>query len=279
MFQSGEYTISYDVHLHLSKPGRFFVRHHSGTLAIVDTKTKNLKALLMQKLDFGAALYRISDKPYRIGLRPEEQKLNDELKAAGRIPMSRLFNVLNGLDRSKLTPKQDYREGAEFSVGRYEQWSSTFVCGSAGNDSLFKVDTRDPATAIKYANSSLLDPMTQLGRFPNGNTSAELVPSISSVRRLIATNYKISTSQCPPGAAKVAAERDGVFYTDPYAQEVFSEPGESRMRQFIQPGFSVTIDGEFAVDDKDPHDLYERPRKESNGRIKDFMNAIDWTEN
>jgi hypothetical protein len=251
------------------------VRLHSGALLIVDTATKEVQAYLMQKMDFGAALIRTNTAPYRPGMRPEEDALNNQLIASKQIRKARLVNIINGYDRSKLTPNRDYRAGDEFIVGRYEQWSSTFMCGSTSKDSLLKVDIRDPQTAYKYSESKESDPLTYLGRFTNGDKTKVGDPSLGLNRRLTIVKYKISMDQCPAGAAEAATANKGVFYTDPEGKQVFSTPGPNRMRQYIKPGFSLSFEGDFFASDDNFLGMHLSGTEFDEGRFRDFMFGID----
>jgi len=42
---------------------------------------------------------------------------------------------------------------------------------------------------------------------------------------------------------------DGYFYTDPDGERVLSGPGPDAIRQFIKPGFSLTVSGGFEPDE------------------------------
>jgi hypothetical protein len=230
-----------------------------------------VKAQLMQKLDFGAALVRGSGDARQLGLTPAEQKIFDEIVSTKKLKSSRLFNVINGLDRSKLAPEYDYVDGDDFIHGHYEQWSTTFLCATTERDAMLKVDIRDPGTAIKSAMSVESDPLTFLGRFADGDKTKIGDPNLSINRRLQVRNYTVSSALCPNGT-DANGNHDGVFYTDRYGKEVFSEPAPDRLRQFIKPGFSVTFEGDFSLSDDHSTGLFEVATE---GKFTDFSFALD----
>jgi hypothetical protein len=229
----------------------------------------------MQKLDYGPAFVRRAGDMKQVGLTTKDAELNIRLSAARRINRLRLFNVINGLNRSELAAEYAYREGDDFAHGRYEQWSTTFLCATTDERAMFRVDFRDPGTAIKSATSKESDPLTFLGFFADGDKTKIAYPNLSINRLLEIKKFEVSSALCPKGASLVASD-DGVFYTDRYGKEVFSEPASNRMRQYIEPGFSVTFDGNFALSDDRVNGLYENATE---GRYTDPSFALDPTKN
>jgi hypothetical protein len=234
-----------------------------------------IKAQLMQKLDYGPAFVRRAGDMKQVGLTTKDTELLKRLAAAKGINRLRLFNVINGLNRSELAPEYDYREGDTFAIGRYEQWSTTFVCATDRERSMFRIDFRDPGTAIKSATSKESDPLTFLGRFADGDKTKIAYPNLSINRLLEVRKFEVSSALCPKGANLVAGD-NGVFYTDRYGKEVFGEPASNRMRQYIEPGFSVTFDGNFALSDDRVNGLYENATE---GSYLDPSFALDPTKN
>lgn len=265
VFRKGGYLVAYDFHVEISQANRFFQRFHSGSLTIVHEGSMQVVVSMTVKLDFGALKVRLQNGN-RVNVRSDENSIDKELE--GLTQRSRLVNVMSSTQRSNLDPRYQYRSGRDFTLGAYEQWRSSFPCSTENSAGTFlKIDILDPVTALKSESSGPEDPMTILGV---QQKDGSIEPHRSLKRKLDINDLTVAFDLCPTEVKNTAA--NGVWYTDTKGHDVFAEPGVNRMRQYIKPGFSLSLDGSYFVGDNRFTGLYEDG---ISGEFVDVQNTID----
>lgn len=222
VFAYRKYMVIYDVHIQTSQPRRFQTPIHSGTFSIVDVKTDpgnpQLLLKLTQKVDFGPL---------------------DFINEAGDVkPVNKTESTVFGEQN-----RRKFNRGRKVNnkmANEYESWDTKPMCAEdTSNGTLFRIRITNPPTAID--NFKGTDP----SEFRAVPLSRELIRGIPSQqvgmrRQFIVKNVDIGVKHCAAEIANFTSARleSGVFYTDPMGKEAFSEPGPTRMWQYIHPDFN-----------------------------------------
>lgn len=237
MLKVGNYLVLFGVHSQLSVTRRFTARHHSVVIVVVDAATKELLMEMGYKGDFGFAAVRIKPK----GIRPvntQDTVIKKELMPG----MNRAKRVINVINPENLHPDYAYRNTnttRTLMLGRYEQWFIRPPCANPANTRQHVVvDFKNPATALKEVGSTAV---TILGRAKAG--SRVVTAQQNSMNRDLRTGgIELGAPYCG-----YSIPNDGVFYTDKFGTALVS--GTDAFRQFIKPGFKLTIKGRWMVED------------------------------
>ncbi len=235
----GKYYIYYGLHNHLSQASRFFTRFHTLVIVIVDAKSKEKMLELGFKADFGFEAVRKAGGG-RLALTPEGEVLYAEQKMRGSKGfLMRLVNVINP---GNLNPLYSYRDPiANVMHGRYEQWLTIPMCSKVQKLKEPKIDIKDPGTALRTKDSDANDIVT-LFRKADGTEYQQKNVN----REFRATDWTIGADFCEFEGGQRA---DGVFYTDVYGKKILPGPSRNAVRQFIKPGFKLTLSGHFESTD------------------------------
>ncbi len=260
----GDHRLLYSIHAHLSLPRRFFTRFHTVVIVITDTKTNELLAHFNYKADFGFA----ATKAAKGGMLPLT-KADEELRLLQRKGNeTRGFREVNILNINNLDRRVLYRtRGKKLLKGEYERWMAYPMCSS------WKIrgpvaDFKGAQNALRTTSSDANDTVV-LGRYLHGIFR----PNNAVNRDLRFVGWEISYEHCRMGNS---APRNRIFYTDPYGKKLVKGPAPDAMRQFIKPGFRISIpDGIYMVDDT----WLGLHKVGYIGGMQDIMNAIDSTKN
>lgn len=275
-------AVVFTVHMHLSKARRFFARHHTVIVAVLEPAVDGeweIEMELHMKMDFGATttkMRQVSPGSGQMPIGEGQKEILEILKAEKNEFRARRINVMNN---------------AMFRFG-YEAWDgplNTCSGGRGGNRRLdhgLSFDIRNPATAIPYMkNASVPIPDSGLEQF-------SLRRRDSVDKRVHSRTFYIGVEHCKDGFREAVAEAQksngGEFYTDSYFEEVMDGSGKFNLRQFVKNGFKmVTIPpgsytpvsgwvGEMSLVPKLPGNLRLLLAQR---RFKNMENAVDAMEN
>ena len=250
-----------DVHFYLSVHAKMSgsrrlsaaARFHTVTMAAVHGRSKKLALELRFKANFG-------ERRVRMKQRGKTQPVNtaDE-RIANLSHHSHESRIVNVIDPKRLDHDLRYRKGTQNSrqalAGLYEQWRTVPICSRSRSHphrgASFFVDFKDMALALRTRSvvKARVNDTTRLGRYRNG----KFFPSVSVNRELIVRDsFNISAEHCSffkrelsRKGSRFAHSKDGKFYTDVFGQELHEGPGISSVAQYIEPGFSLQVHGDF----------------------------------
>ncbi len=232
-----DYYMYYSIHAKMSDKSRFTTRFHTKVIAVTRKSDGALMAELRFKADYGHREVRTRGRG-SMALTPKD----DELKELSKYPKCRRQRLVNVIDMTNLDTRFRYRDGA-VQAGQYEQWSTCPLCSDTFHGREPTVDFKDMALAMKNTAGT---GETVLGRMRDG----KLVRHVSVNRELRVRNWVFSDSLCVFYLPDIYGKAvDGVFYTDPFGAKLLSGPGPKAIRQYIKPGFKLTITGEFNTAD------------------------------
>lgn len=227
--QYGDYYLYLNAHMQTSKLRRVTVKFHTMTVAVKHIRTGELMAELTSKGNFGFLAARSAD--LRKGFVPvrEEDKAIQEADLA-RDPPRELFRVINVINERNQDPSLRYRP-RELLRGVYEDWRGLSVCLSKPLSFVI----RNPSTGIE---TRLGEQAVQLGEFQG----SEFYQNLGISRFVRGDGVTIGAKACGFGDD---FDRNGYFYTNADGTKLFDKSGENTVRQFIKPGFSLTITGQW----------------------------------
>lgn len=208
-----------------SNMNRLKSRLHTVVLAVVHQRTKELLAEMSYKADLGFLAARLKDDVTWVPLDDGEAAIQ---KSQGRGPDN--FRSVAVVDKGDKDPQFSLRE--PYTLGTYEFWRTFPMCTRAvGGLSGIAAVVRTPATGIKSPRTRT---KVELGRYKDG----VFYQSSSLDRSLRIPRLKISAQFCPGGSS-------GTFFTDATGKTVLPGPGKGSVRQFIKPGLSLEIGGNY----------------------------------
>ena len=229
-----DYYMYYGIHAKMSDKHRFMVRFHTKVIAVVKKSDGELMAELRFKADYGHREVRTKVSG-SMALTPEDEKV----KVLSKYPKCRRQRLMNVINIDNLDNRYRYRDAPDILHGQYEQWSTCPLCSTTFHGREPTVDFKDMALAVKDATSM---EEVHLGRMRDG----KLERQVSVNRELRVRDWILSDSLCVFYLPDISGKAvDGVFYTDPYGGKLLAGPGPSAIRQFIKPGFSLNVTGEF----------------------------------
>lgn len=239
VLETADHYVYYGLHAHVSQPTRFSTRFHTLVLAVTDKATKTLQLELRFKADYGLRAVRLALKGDQMPLTPEDQKLFAEQEDGYKHRKHRLLNVINP---TSMDPRFLYRDSPDELHGEYEQWATCPICTYTKRWDEPTVDFRDMGLALKDTTGS---DTTTLGRMRDGKFYQQ-----PSTNRQLRGKFTISDDNCIYKLRDIAGKAvNGKFYTDQYGKKLLAGPGEGAIAQYIKPGFSITIDGQYETDD------------------------------
>ncbi len=214
-----------NIHSTTSAISRTCARQHTVVIAVVDAQTGELVAELGYKGDYGTVRSNQGDntliQPTFSATCPDQQSIDNELEGTGDSFVKRV-RVANQ---------------AGVSNGGYENWRgglNTTVGLSYNGSSGLALDIRNPMTSC--------DTFTCTGAISTGSNATRRTIRFSHMR-IDANTDTVQIFDALDGTV------DGVFFTDPYGKLPRNEGDPDAIRQYIQPGLDISIDGGFATED------------------------------
>lgn len=260
-----DHYVYYGLHVHASQPGRFTTRFHTLVIAVTDKLTKTKQVELRFKADYGLRAVRLAAKGEHMPLTPEDQKLYNEQEDGYKPRKHRLLNVINP---AAMDPRFEYRDPPDEMHGEYEQWATQPICTYTKRWDEPTVDLRDMALALKDITGT---DTTVLGRKRDGVFYQQ-----PSVNRQFRGKFTISDDFCVYKLEDISGKAaEGKFYTDQYGKKLVAGPGPNNIGQYINPGVTVTVDGEYETADS-WLGLYKNGTK---GHMRNVGLAVDETQN
>lgn len=156
-------------------------------------------------------------------------------------PRRRSINVI---DVDNLDKRLSFQTGPKLLLGRYEDWTTQPICtkgGSMFGSGSITLDVTSPITGVKSVTE--LDVPVQLGYYQDGH----FMRSTAQRRVLTIKDMKIGDENCMFDVGSIHGSRTplGYFYTDAYGKELMDGPGRQSVRQFLKPGFSISLNGKY----------------------------------
>ena len=250
------------VHMHLSVPRRFKVRHHTVIFAVLDENWK-LEMELQMKMDFGASMGTLKDKS-NVAMSEEQKNIFDELQTRGRKALRRI-NILNIDDGYPSTVDGRYLLSGDLEPttenlpqimhGIYEKWSgplTTCMQSPSTINSGLTFDVRNPSTGVRIRSTSAVmynhtgitvQSSIQYLSGDSGDRMIEIPETSDNIEIGIEhcefNSTSISKSTGTSDVSNILRMGEGVFYTDPYMKEIVDEVSDFSIRQYISPTFET----------------------------------------
>jgi hypothetical protein len=227
------------VHSETGVISRVCARVHTMNLAAKDLKTGELLLELFYKGDFGATSSNQDDKLLQPQLAncPNQASIANETKAKKRV---RVFS------------------GAK-DPGGYEQWDG-------GANRALGMDFPEWGTGMGF---DIRNPAT--GCNDTACSSARTTGESADRRTVEFHDLRISYNNLLDKSDGVAA--DGFFYTDVYGI-VQDDDALNVLRQFVKPGFSVTLDGFYSSQDA-WRGLYQEGHGQGGLELEDALGTVN----
>lgn len=196
-------------------------------------------------------------------MQKEDEDLMKEMEEKGMF-RQRTVNVIN---EDNLDPRFLYREKGDLLRGEYEEWTMNPICSLPGYHGSLRMDFTNPISGIKVASD--LTGKIDLG----GDSDMGFMKNDGVGRILRASEYKIEENMCMFRLADIDGGRssDGEFYTNAFGTKLMSKPGPNAVRQFVTPGFSMTLDGNYEAVESWTG-MYE---KDHEGRMINYGYGVD----
>lgn len=269
VFRNGDYFVCIGIHVQTSHLRRVYERHHSISLVIVRAATKKIVVELHQKADYGFSSTRAKGGGF-FPLTAEDRTEMERQLETGDLIKRRSVNVIN---QANLDNRFDYREPASARMlGLYEDWTTAPLCAKPGKHAgLISVDIKQAATGIRSLAQK--DVKVHLGSF-RGN---KFYRSTGSPRLLKLNNFVVSYDACMFRLEDIfnGKSHNGEFYTDAYGSKLYPGPGKYLVRQFIEPGFRMRLDGRYETKDS----WYGLHGENVIGEMADFGFGLDPDKN
>ena len=241
VFEKASHWIFVSLHAHTSRPRRFGERFHTSVFAITD-KDGDKKVEFSCKGDFGMAEAR-GKKEHRIQVSERDEEIMEELWDKKDNLRSRVFNVGSpGYRPSEL----DFEAG---NVSHYEEWINGIaeLCTKAPPNEIherlkdenfprFVIDIRDPITARAELGDS--DRAAVMMNEP-GEANCGFARTIIQ-QGPVTVGEKYCRFEDDRKLSE-AYSSNGEFYTDPYCKKLLDGPGPEAVRQYLEPGFRLTL--------------------------------------
>lgn len=245
VLQEGDFRVYFQVHAHLTRATRFTTRHHTVVLVVTNAYTQELLVELAFKADYGFASTRQNKTGRLIAVTSADEALRHELRKKRRF-LTRQMNFINpdALDNR-------FQYARDLLRGKNEHWFTTPFCSTTSGRGV-KVEFRNPGTASKVPGSSKEDDLIKLGRVvkhhrKNGGTFEQ---HASNNRDLTTRSWTLADHLCSFTLPNIrGGVNEGVFHTDPFGEKLLAGPEPYSIRQFIKPGFSITVKGKYRATD------------------------------
>lgn len=266
VISEGDFYFYFGIHAHMSKASRFNTQFHTVVMAATDKATKTLQMELRFKADYGMRAVRLAPTGEQEGVSPEDKQLFSAREESRGLRQQRLVNVVN---MAALDPKFDYRDAPDQQAGQYEQWGTGAICTATSRFREPTVDFKDMGLALK---STTGNETTMLGRTRDG----VFVQSPSTNRQLRGI-FEVGDKHCMYKLRDIMGKpaADGSFYTDAYGKKILGGAGPDSVKQFIKPGFSISLNGTYETVDT-WLGVYEEGKM---GSMRNVALAVDETEN
>lgn len=263
VLKEDNYLVYFMMHGQTSNVRRLGVRFHTLTLVVADAETKDILLEVAHKGDFGF----ISARKKGGGVVPLQKKDEDLMKEMEEKDMFRQRTV-NVINEGNLDARFLYREKPQDLLrGEYEEWTSNPICSLSGYHGALRMDFTDPISGIKVASDLT-------GKIDLGDDSDLGFIKNDGVGRIFrASEYKIEEDMCMFRLADIDGGRssDGEFYTNAFGTKLMSKPGPNAVRQFVTPGFSMKLDGDYEAIESWTG-MYE---KDHEGRMINYGYGVD----
>lgn len=227
VFRAGKYMVYFNIHIQTSQLRRVTERYHTVAVAVTDRETGKLMMEVSHKASFGFLAARGKKDPFLPLRREDEIERTRQLNSG--LPHSRRFRTVNVVDKNNLDPRFRFQDDP--LMGVYEAWMTMPICASADRFGEVQIDVKSPASGVKSVRQ--LDTRVELGRSPLRNVALS--------RNLRMMNLRLGAKHCKFGNGEVTG---GVFYTDARGENLV-EKGRKGVRQYITPGFEVTVSGKY----------------------------------
>ena len=269
----------FNVHAETSSRRRVDEPFHTVVIAATDRETGELQMELNCKANFGFSFAPLKEKyippfpaPPVLGIGEKNEKLVekafDKQWTLSRRRINKRINVVNVKDLNpRIIYETDVCNGCaqtdEIRLrGRYETWRSSGpeLCMRSSNKSLaegFAIDIKDPGTACKSVDDCS-GPLVELGMTGTYGEGETFKVGLGLIRDIMFEGTTIGEDKCGFDIPKRGS--DYVFYTDPYCTEIRDGPGPDSVRQVMKPGFEVSLDGGYGVNDPWGRGTYQKSR-------------------
>lgn len=230
VFQSGDYMVYFNIHAQTSVLRRVKEQYHTISIAVTHARTQKLMLELMHKADYGFLGAR-GNKPGEV-IPASREDAAMQLAQQSKDVRNR-FRTVNVIDVNNPDPRFDYRR--ELTLGGYEKWVTMPICADGPPFGEIVVDIKTPSSGIK--SFSQQDVLVKLG----GPTWR----NVGTSRSIQFKRLEFSAKHCKFENTDEAVS--GYFYTDSLGKTLLSGPGKGAIRQFISPGFEITLSGIYGV--------------------------------
>lgn len=210
VFRVHDYFVYFQVHAHISGPGRFTVRHHTVVIVVTNAITNEILVELAYKADYGFASTRAKNKKL-IAATSADHALRKLLRKQ-RMFATRQMNFINLKNRDR---RFQYQK--RVLQGFNEHWFTQPLCSKCRGNGV-KMEFRNPSTASRVPGSSKSADLVKLGKFVrlNRKSKPKFVQFASNNRDLSMNEWTLSDSLCIFDLPNIRGTvKKGYFYTDP----------------------------------------------------------------
>lgn len=263
VFQEDDKLVYFMMHGQTSNVRRLGVRFHTVTLVVADAETKEILLEVGHKGDFGFISAR-KEGGGVVPLQEEDEKMMADFEERDMF-RQRTVNVIN---EGNLNPEYLYRDSPQDILrGEYEEWTTNPICSLPGYHGALRMDFTSSISGIKVA-SDLTDKL-DLG----SDSDLGFIKNNGVGRIFRAREYKLEESMCMFRISDINGGRssDGEFYTDVFGTKLVSKASADAVRQFVKPGFSLTLDGDYEATDSWTG-MY---KKDHEGRMNNYGYGVD----
>lgn len=234
VIRNGKYNVLIMFHAQTSSLRRVDETRHTILFVVTDAKTNRIQAEITHKGYFGFLGVRKAGKPgFFMALTEKDRKIEKE---TFKSPRHRSINVLN---KNKLDKRFLYRHPKHtLMLGVYEDWTTGPICAPSNRQGILRMDITKSATGIPTM--ARKKEKVLLGEFESG----VFYRSTGVARLMLANNFLVGRDYCYEKFDKLP-RRSGYFYTNAWGTKLMSGPGRDAIRQYVRPGFSMRLNGEF----------------------------------
>lgn len=227
----------FSLHVRTSSLRRARTRLHTIELVIVVARTGERVMEITHKADYGFLAARARKSGF-IALTKKGEKMEKKMVERKK---GRFFRTMNIVNERNLDKRFRYRSDAKKGV--YEEWITVPMCVSSPSGTGFNVDIKDPATGMKRIKGHKR--LVRLGR---------KILNVGVARKLRLRSMTVGQPHCNFGEDF----KGGVFYTDAQGKKLVKGPGPAAIRQFIKPGFSISLNGNYELGNDKWFGLFEK---------------------
>lgn len=226
VIENGDYLVYFSFHAQTSSLRRTTVRLHTVTIAVRHVASRDLVAEITMKGNFGfLASRKAGNGNTFIPVTNADRIIEQDLADSRRGRFLRSINVIN---KGNLDPRFHYRK--DLLRGNYELWVTSIPC-AAGQLSFNIID---PISGVR---DDSLSEKVRLG----AKRDSTFYDNVGAERTVHSKRLTVGASQCGFGPEF----KGGTFYTDPLGQKILKSSSRDAVRQYIKPGFSLTMSGHW----------------------------------